>query len=95
MLDAKLIRNEPEKVRQALINRNEETTMLERFLELDEKRRKALFDVEHLKAERNSVSEHIAGMKKAREDAPRSTGCAKFRSGSSRWIPRLPSLRPK
>ena len=69
MLDAKLIRNEPEKVRQALINRNASTDLLDQFLELDEQRRKDLFDVEQLKAERNTVSEHIAKMKKEKQDA--------------------------
>lgn len=69
MLDAKLIRTEPEKVRQALINRNMETDILEAFLECDERRRVLLQEVEQLKAERNSVSEQIARMKKAKEDA--------------------------
>ncbi len=42
MLDAKLIRSEPDKVRQALIDRNADITLLDRFLELDEQRRKLL-----------------------------------------------------
>jgi len=69
MLDAKLIRNEPDKVRQALINRNADTAYLDEFLDLDEQRRRLLYDVEQLKAERNTVSEEIAKMKKAKEDA--------------------------
>ncbi|MCE5199133.1 MAG: serine--tRNA ligase [Armatimonadota bacterium] len=69
MLDAKLVRNEPEKVRQALINRNADTTMLDEFLRLDDEWRKLLQEAETLKAERNSVSEHIAKMKKNKEDA--------------------------
>lgn len=69
MLDAKLIRNEPEKVRQALINRNTDTAILDRFLELDEQRRNVLYEVEALKAERNTVSEEIAKMKKEKKDA--------------------------
>ncbi len=32
MLDVKLVRAEPEKVRQALINRNEDTAILDEFL---------------------------------------------------------------
>ena len=69
MLDAKLIRNEPDKVRQALINRNETTDHLDEFLALDEKRRAILFDVEQLKSERNTVSDHIAKMKMNKENA--------------------------
>lgn len=69
MLDARLIRNEPERVRQALLARNTDITLLDRFLELDEQRRKMLYEVERLKAERNSVSEQIARMKKEKKDA--------------------------
>lgn len=69
MLDTKLIRSEPDKVRQALINRNSDTAVLDLFLDLDEQRRKALWEVEALKAERNSVSEQIAQMKKTKLDA--------------------------
>lgn len=69
MLDAKLIRNEPDKVRQALINRNADVAYLDKFIDLDEQRRNSLREVEALKAERNKVSEEIAKMKKNREDA--------------------------
>lgn len=69
MLDPKLIRSEPDKVRQALINRNAETGILDQFLDRDEQRRKLLREVETLKAERNTVSEEIAKMKKAKQDA--------------------------
>lgn len=69
MLDAKLIRNEPDRVRQALINRNADVAYLDKFIDLDEQRRNSLREVEALKAERNKVSEEIAKMKKNREDA--------------------------
>lgn len=69
MLDAKFVRAEPEKVRQALLNRNMDTKMLDEFLALDEQRRKKLYEVEQLKAERNTVSEEIALMKKEKKDA--------------------------
>jgi seryl-tRNA synthetase len=69
MLDAKFVRAEPEKVRQALLNRNMDTKMLDEFLALDEQRRKKLYEVEQLKAERNAVSEEIALMKKEKKDA--------------------------
>ena len=69
MLDAKLIRNEPDAVRQALTNRKGDVSYLDRFIELDEQRRKTLWEVEALKAERNKVSEEIAKMKKDKQDA--------------------------
>jgi len=69
MLDPKMIRSEPDKVRQALINRKADTSVLDNFLQLDEKRRALLYECEQLKAERNAVSEHIAAMKKNKEDA--------------------------
>ena len=69
MLDPKLIRTEPDKLRQALGNRNYDSAVLNDFLALDELRRKLLYDVEQLKAERNTVSEHIARMKQERQDA--------------------------
>jgi len=69
MLDAKFVRAEPERVRQALINRNMDTGALDEFLALDEQRRKDVFEVEQLKAERNTVSEEIARMKKEKQDA--------------------------
>ncbi|MCL5104655.1 MAG: serine--tRNA ligase [Armatimonadetes bacterium] len=69
MLDAKFIRTEPDKVRQALMNRNADTAYLDEFLTLDERRRSDLYEVETLKAERNKVSEEIARMKKEKQDA--------------------------
>lgn len=69
MLDAKLIRTDPDRVRQALVNRNADTAILDKFLDLDEQRRKLLYDVEQLKAERNSVSDQIARMKRDKQDA--------------------------
>lgn len=69
MLDARLIRTEPDKVRQALVNRNASTDLLDKFLELDEQRRSLIVSAEQLKAERNAVSEEIAKMKKEKKDA--------------------------
>jgi seryl-tRNA synthetase len=64
-----MIRAEPEKVRQALINRNEKTEQVDQFLSLDEDRRRLLTEVESLKAIRNRVSEEIAKMKREKVDA--------------------------
>lgn len=69
MLDPKIIRNNPELVRQALINRNHPTEKLDEFIALDEKRRAIISEVEVMKAERNKISDQIALMKKNKEDA--------------------------
>lgn len=69
MLDQRLLRTEPDKVRRGLESRNENTAQLDRFLALDEDRRRLLTEVETLKAERNRVSEEIARMKKEKIDA--------------------------
>jgi seryl-tRNA synthetase len=68
MLDRKFIRQEPETVRQAILDKNEKAD-LDRFLELEVSRRERLNEVEELKAERNSASEAIGRAKKAGEDA--------------------------
>ena len=59
MLDVKLLRQNPEMVREALENRGTAVDLSE-FLELDEKRRNLLFEVEKLKNLRNQESEEIA-----------------------------------
>ncbi|HEU4963577.1 MAG TPA: serine--tRNA ligase [Bacilli bacterium] len=69
MLDPKLLRNEPDRVRQALQNRGESTDALDEFLKLDERRREIIAEVEQLKARRNTVSQEVAKLKKAGENA--------------------------
>ena len=71
MLDAKFIRQNPETVRQAMVDRATDTRPLDEFLQLDESRRKLLVESESLKAERNRESEEIARMKRAGQDASR------------------------
>lgn len=68
MLDPKMLRAEPEKVRQTYKNRGESTEQIDKFLELDETRRKLITTTEGLKAERNRVSEEIAKMKREKMD---------------------------
>ena len=63
MLDLDLIRHEPERVREALRKRNDSTDLVDEILQLDERRREALQEVETLRAERNRVSKEIGQMK--------------------------------
>jgi len=69
VLDIKRIRNNPDELREALIKRGEGTEKLDRFLELDQKRRELLYDVENLKKLRNDESEEIARLKKEGKSA--------------------------
>ncbi len=63
MLDIKLIRQEPEKVKAALARRKEEDK-IDELLELDRQRRDALYEAEQLKSQQNAVSKDIPRIKK-------------------------------
>ncbi len=68
MLDMKFIRENSDKVKQAILNKGEKAD-LDLLLSLDEKRRSLLGQADELKHERNVVSENIARMKKEKKDA--------------------------
>lgn len=68
MLDLKFVRENAELVKQSAANKNESVDV-DKILELDEKRRAIIAEVENLKALRNQVSEKIAVKKKSKEDA--------------------------
>jgi seryl-tRNA synthetase len=67
MLDIKFIRENPEAVKQGIVNKNEKNRVDE-ILAQDEKRRKIISESEELKAKKNQVSAKIPQMKKAGED---------------------------
>ena len=70
MLDLKLIREDPERVRAALARRGEGAAAgLESVLELDARRRELIPGVEDLRAQRNAAADAIAQAKRAGEDA--------------------------
>lgn len=68
MLDLKFVRNNPEVVKEALQKRHVSMS-LDHFLKQEEERRRLLFEVETLKARRNSVSEEVGRLKKNGEEA--------------------------
>lgn len=68
MLDIKLIRSNPEKVKEALKKRREEIN-IEEILTLDQKRRELLLEAGTLKEKRNTVSEEIGKLKREKKDA--------------------------
>jgi seryl-tRNA synthetase len=63
MLDIELIRNNPERVREALRKRNDDPALVDEVYALDVQRRDMLQEVETLRAERNRVSKDIGRMK--------------------------------
>jgi len=65
MLDIRLIRENPDIVREALKKRQSDDAVVDTLAKLDEKRREILSEVEELKAERNTVSKEIGRMKDA------------------------------
>ncbi len=63
MLDIKIIREQPDHVRERLAARRAgDESRISEVLTLDERRRKALAEVEQLKAERNRVSKEIGAL---------------------------------
>ncbi|MFZ1040464.1 MAG: serine--tRNA ligase [Anaerolineales bacterium] len=65
MLDINLIREQPDVVRKAMKDRQMDALPVDAILQLDEKRRSLLTEVEKLKAERNAVSKEISQLKDA------------------------------
>ena len=69
MLDIKLIRENPDKVKAGLKAKEVDCdAIVDRILELDGQRRTLLGEVEALKAQQNKVSKQIPAMKKAGQD---------------------------
>ncbi|MEV5026404.1 serine--tRNA ligase [Paenibacillus sp. LPE1-1-1.1] len=69
MLDVKLLRNEFEKVENALRNRGASLDLIVNFPVLDTKRRDLIQETEQLKSRRNTVSQEVAKLKRTGEDA--------------------------
>ncbi|MBW6466652.1 MAG: serine--tRNA ligase [Brevefilum sp.] len=63
MLDMRLIREEPDRVREALVKRQMDPSSVDEILVLDERRRQLIQNVEEMRAERNAVSKEIGLMK--------------------------------
>lgn len=59
MIDIEILRNNPEKLRNAIINKGIKDFDFEAFLNIDKKRLKILKNLEDLRSERNKISEEI------------------------------------
>ena len=69
MLDVKMVRANPDLVREALRRRGEPTSSLDEFIAVEEERRRLTTEVESMRSERKQASEAIGARKKAGEDA--------------------------
>ena len=69
MLDIKLFRSEPDFVKEKVVKRGMEESVVDDVLELDDKRRQLIAQAEEMKAELNKVSGEIAQKKRNKEDA--------------------------
>ncbi len=68
MIDIKILRNEPEKLIEALKRRKETRVDIDGLLSLDKQRRELLFEVEQMKNKQNEVSKQIPALKKEGKD---------------------------
>ncbi len=69
MLNIKLIRENPELVSEALTKRGEDTSSLNNILDIENRRRNLLKDVEEMRQKRNTISQQIGRLKKEGQDA--------------------------
>ncbi|WP_339235280.1 serine--tRNA ligase [Oceanobacillus sp. FSL W7-1281] len=69
MLDMKYVRNNFDEVKQRLAHRGEDLGDLDKFAELDVRRRELIAETEKLKAKRNEVSKEISVLKREKKDA--------------------------
>lgn len=81
MLDINLIRNNPDMVRQAILNRGDKTENLDRVLASDARRREILKESESLRATRNTVSKEIG---RSKDEAEREAKKAEMRQVGDR-----------
>jgi len=68
MLDIKMIRSNPEEVKRRLARRKKRYR-IDELVVMDEERRNLLVLVENLKSKKNKVSEEVAKLKRAKQDA--------------------------
>jgi seryl-tRNA synthetase len=85
MLDIKLIREQPEFVKEGIRRRGDDPALVDEVLRLDARRRELLGEVERLKAEKNAASKAIG---KIKDPAERAQQIAAMRAQDDR-IPEL------
>ncbi len=68
MIDIRILRNEPEKLVEALKRRKETRIDVDHLLDLDKQRRELVFSVEQMKNKQNTISKQIPQLKKEGKD---------------------------
>ncbi len=71
MLDINFIRNNPDRVKQAIAHKHENAANVDQILDLDAQRRSLLHTCEQLKSKRNEKSKEVSELKKKGQDASR------------------------
>ena len=69
MLDINFIRNNPDKVKQAIALKHENAASIDQILEVDTQRRAMIHACEQLKSKRNEKSKEVSELKKKGQDA--------------------------
>jgi len=69
MLDINFIRNNPDKVKQAIALKHENAASIDQILEVDTQRRSMIHACEQLKSKRNEKSKEVSDLKKKGQDA--------------------------
>jgi seryl-tRNA synthetase len=69
MLDIRFVRENPDKIREALKRRGESAELLDEILHIEQKRREVLRAVEDRRQQRNSISQQIGRLKQEGKDA--------------------------
>src|SRR5688572_13761192 len=96
MLARDLLRDDPERVRQALANRNADLAQLDSWLKLDAERRTALVEVEDLKRRRNDASKEIGKLKQQGGDASEAiTEVGRMKARIEELEARLAAIEPE
>jgi seryl-tRNA synthetase len=68
VIDIKIVRHEPDLLRDALSKRGMDVSIVDRLRDMDEKRRQIVTQSDDLKGQRNAVSKELGQKKKAGED---------------------------
>src|SRR5215207_220909 len=96
MLSRDLLREDPDRVRQALANRNADPSLLENWQRLDAERRAELVEVEELKRQRNDASREIGKIKQQKGDASEAiAGVGRMKARIEELEARLAAIDPE
>ena len=68
MLDIKRIREEKDTIKEPLLNKGADISLIDKAIEIDEKRRSLTYEAESLKMKQNAVSKEIPKLKKENKD---------------------------